>query len=69
MPFVNVKMTVGSTAEEKARLIEGITRLMVEVCGKVPEKTHVVIEEIPHDNWGVAGETVTAARKRAAASK
>ena len=65
MPFINVKMTEGASVAQKAKLIEGITRLMVDILDKAPEKTHVVIEEIPTDNWGVAGETVTSARKRA----
>lgn len=64
MPFISIKMTPGASAEQKAELIKGVTKLMVDLLNKVPEKTHVVIEEIPTDNWGVAGETVTAFRKR-----
>lgn len=64
MPFINVKMTP-ATAEQKAALIKGITDLMVNLLNKDPAKTHVVIEEIPTDNWGVGGETVTEFRKRA----
>lgn len=63
MPFINIKMTP-ATAREKAALIKAVTKLMVDLLGKHPDKTHVVIEEIPTDNWGVAGETVTAFRKR-----
>jgi len=64
MPFVNVKITEGATAGQKAQLVQGITKLLVDVLGKNPATTHVVIEEIPTDNWGVGGETVTARRKR-----
>jgi len=64
MPFINVKMTAGATAAQKAQLIKGITQLMIEILDKVPDKTHVVIEEIPTDNWGVGGETVTLRRQR-----
>lgn len=64
MPFINIKMTPGATAAQKARLIKGVTQLMVDLLHKAPEKTHVVVEEIPTDNWGVGGETVTAFRKR-----
>jgi 4-oxalocrotonate tautomerase len=63
MPFINIKMTP-ATAKQKAALIEAVTQLMVDMLGKDPAKTHVVIEEIPTDNWGVAGETATAFRKR-----
>ena len=64
MPFINIKMTPGATAEKKAELIKAVTKLMVDLLGKNPETTHVVIEEVPTDNWGVAGETITARRKR-----
>ena len=66
MPFINIKMAPGATPEKKAELIKAVTKLMVDLLGKNPETTQVVIEEVPTDNWGVAGETVTARRKRGA---
>jgi 4-oxalocrotonate tautomerase len=66
MPFVNIKITrEGATAEQKARLIEGATQLLVDVLGKNPKTTVVVIEEVETDNWGIGGETVTQIRARA----
>ena len=65
MPYVNIKLTQeGATAEQKAELIRGATDLLVRVLGKNPQTTVVVIEEVPTDNWGIAGETVTVRRKR-----
>ena len=64
MPFINVKMTPGPTAEQKADFIKRVTALAAEVLGKNPATTHVVIEEIAPDSWGIAGETVTARKKR-----
>jgi 4-oxalocrotonate tautomerase len=64
MPFINIKMTPGATAEKKAELIKRVTQLMVDLLGKNPDTTHVVIEEVATDNWGVAGETITSRRKR-----
>lgn len=66
MPFINIKMTPGTPPEKKAELIKAVTKLMVDMLGKNPETTHVVIEEVPTDNWGVAGETITSRRKRGA---
>jgi 4-oxalocrotonate tautomerase len=64
MPYVNIKITrEGATSEQKARLIEGATQLLVDVLGKNPATTVVVIDEIDTDNWGIAGETVTVRRK------
>lgn len=65
MPFVNIKITKdGATAEKKAQLIQGVTKLLVDVLGKNPQTTVVVIEEVDSDNWGIGGESVTARRKR-----
>jgi 4-oxalocrotonate tautomerase len=66
MPFINIKMTPGTAPEKKAELIKAVTKLMVDMLGKNPDTTHVVIEEVPTDNWGVAGETITSRRKRGA---
>ena len=62
MPFVNVKITSGATPEQKAQLIERMTQVLVDVLGKNPASTHVVIEEISPDSWGVGGKTVAALR-------
>lgn len=37
---------------------------MVRVLDKDPATTFVVIDEVETDNWGFAGETVSAIRKR-----
>jgi len=65
MPFVNIKVTdEGVTAEQKAQLIRGATDLLVDVLGKNPATTVVVIEEVSTDNWGIGGESVTVVRSR-----
>jgi 4-oxalocrotonate tautomerase len=65
MPYVNVKITrEGATAEQKAEVIRRMTRVLVEVLGKNPETTIVVIEEVDTDHWGIGGKTVTERRKK-----
>lgn len=60
MPFVNIKITnEAATAEQKAQLIQGVTKLLSDTLGKNPQTTVVVIEEVDTDNWGIGGETVT----------
>jgi 4-oxalocrotonate tautomerase len=64
MPYVNIKITNENvTPEKKAELIRGATQLLVDVLGKNPNTTVVVIDEVDTDNWGVAGETITVRRK------
>jgi len=58
MPIVTIKTVEGISLEEKSLLIERITGVMKEVLGKNPETTHIIIEEVPPENWGLRGKTV-----------
>lgn len=54
MPYINIKVTDENvTKDQKRKLIEGATQLVVDILNKNPETTHVVIDEVPVDNWGV----------------
>lgn len=65
MPYVNIKVTDENvTKEQKLKLIQGATQLLVDVLDKNPATTVVVIDEVNTDNWGVGGECVTELRQR-----
>ncbi|MCM8857984.1 MAG: 4-oxalocrotonate tautomerase family protein [Candidatus Thiodiazotropha sp.] len=65
MPYVNIKITrEGATKQQKQALIAGATKLLVDVLGKNPATTSVVIDEVDTDNWGIAGEQVTERRSK-----
>ncbi|MBY6222169.1 tautomerase family protein [Marinobacter nauticus] len=65
MPYVNIKVTDDNvTAEQKRQLIQGTTQLLVDVLNKNPDVTHIVIDEVSIDNWGVKGESVSNLRKQ-----
>lgn len=65
MPFINIKITKGGvTEEQKKDLIKGATQLLVDVLGKNPKTTFVVIDEVDTDNWGIGGQSVTDMRKQ-----
>jgi 4-oxalocrotonate tautomerase len=76
MPIVNIMITrEGSspardapTAEEKARLIKGVSELLLDVLGKPLDSTFVTIQEVELDNWGWGGLPVPEYRRRAAAA-
>lgn len=77
MPIVTIQITRegtrpgadAATAEEKARLIEGASQLMLDVLGKPLEATFVVIEEVELENWGWKGLPVSEVRRQQAAEK
>ena len=64
MPYINIKVTdEGVTKEQKQQLIAGVTQLVVNILNKNPETTHVVIDEVPVDNWGVRGKQYSELKK------
>jgi 4-oxalocrotonate tautomerase len=64
MPFVNIKITDENvSAEDKQKIIKGVTDLLVSVLDKNPKTTVVVIEEIPQENWGINGQSVKELRQ------
>ncbi|MDF2995234.1 MAG: 4-oxalocrotonate tautomerase [Xanthobacteraceae bacterium] len=72
MPIVTIQVTrEGSspdresvTPEEKARLIAGVSRLLLDVLHKPLDSTFVVIEEVETENWGWGGLPVRTFRER-----
>ncbi len=69
MPYVNITITREKepvTAEQKQRLIAGVTDLLKEVINRGPATTVVVIDEVDTDNYGVGGESITVRRQRGA---
>ncbi|MFM0393301.1 tautomerase family protein [Paraburkholderia phytofirmans] len=74
MPIVTIQVTrEGSkpgndavTADEKARLIAGVSQVLLDVLNKPLAATFVVIEEVDMENWGWGGLPVGAYRKQLA---
>ncbi len=65
MPYVNIKVTdEGVTVEQKKPLISGASQLLQKVLKKDPSTTHVVIDEVDTDNWGIGHESVSQMRAR-----
>jgi 4-oxalocrotonate tautomerase len=63
MPIVTIQVTregsgpgrTSVTAEEKARLIAGVSQLLLDVLHKPLDSTFVVIQEVELENWGWGG--------------
>jgi 4-oxalocrotonate tautomerase len=55
MPVVTVQMWTGRTQQQKRALVRAITDAMVQHAGAKPTNLHVIIQEIPKENWALAG--------------
>ena len=72
MPIVTIQVTregsapgrTAVTAEEKAKLIAGVSQLLLDVLNKPLDATFVVIQEVELENWGWGGLPVSELRKR-----
>ena len=72
MPVVTIQLArrePPTPPEQKAALIDGVTRLLVQTLGKRAEDVVVLIDEIDPDNWGQGGVSATALRQQRAASQ
>lgn len=68
MPYVNIQILEGSTRSQKAELVKDVTDSLQRVLGKKPEHVHVVIQEVPDQNWGFAGLLTDEWKKKKAKS-
>ncbi|MBK5961898.1 4-oxalocrotonate tautomerase [Rhodoplanes elegans] len=55
MPVVTVEMWTGRSREQKRALVRAITDAMVTHAGAKPDNLHVIIHEVPKEDWALAG--------------
>jgi 4-oxalocrotonate tautomerase len=55
MPVVTVQLWEGRTLEQKRKLVRAITDAMIEHADAKPDGLHVILQEIPRENWARAG--------------
>ena len=57
MPIMVVHMMEGRSEEQKAALSKALTDAAVESIGAPIESVRVMIQELPKENFGIAGES------------
>jgi 4-oxalocrotonate tautomerase len=55
MPFAQIYMLEGRTEEQKRAVIEKVTAALVEATGTPIANVRVWIQDVPKENWGIAG--------------
>ena len=55
MPFAQIYMIEGRTEEQKRAVIEKVSAALVEATGSPIANVRVWIQEVPKENWGIAG--------------
>lgn len=55
MPFAQIYMIEGRTEEQKRAVIEKVSAALVEATGTPLANVRVWIQDVPKENWGIAG--------------
>ncbi len=55
MPFAQIYLIEGRTTEQKTAVIEKVTQALIDAVGAPKESVRVFIQEVPKENWGIAG--------------
>lgn len=64
MPFINVKMAGPEPSkEQKAKLVEEMTEVMVRVLGKQKERVMIFVETYEPGSIGLGGKTIEQIKK------
>ena len=62
MPIVHVHLWKGFSEEKVKQIIEGITKVFVDI--DIPKQAvHIVVHESPKSHWGIDGKPATESRK------
>lgn len=56
MPMIRVEMSAGRTQEQKQKVVDDITKALVEHCGCTPQSVHVVFSDVKPSDWAIAGQ-------------
>jgi 4-oxalocrotonate tautomerase len=56
MPYVNIRVAGTLTREQKKQIAEELTDTLERVARKPRSYTYISFDEIPDENWAVAGK-------------
>lgn len=59
MPFVNIQLLEGRTIEQKGKIAEAITKVMVEIGGAKSDAVFVIFNDIEKSNLAKGGILVS----------
>lgn len=56
MPIIKIDLWAGRNDDEKRELIRSVSRAVADTLGIPIEHVHIVINDVPKENWGIKGE-------------
>jgi len=58
MPFIQINILEGRSPEKKEKLIREVSDVVAKVLEAPIGNIRVLIQEMPQEHWGIAGESV-----------
>ena len=58
MPYVNITWLEGRTVDQKRKVAQRVTQVLLEEAGAKSESTHIVFVDLPTTNFATGGVTV-----------
>jgi 4-oxalocrotonate tautomerase len=55
MPIAQIYLLEGRTDDQKRAVIEKVTAALQEAVGAPKDTIRVLIQDVPRQNWGIAG--------------
>ncbi|CAG9932142.1 tautomerase family protein [Candidatus Nitrotoga arctica] len=56
MPYVNIRIAGSLSREQKAKIAAEITDTLERIAYKPKSYTHITFDELPDENWAIAGQ-------------
>lgn len=60
MPYVNIRIAGTLTREQKQKIAEEVTDTLERIANKPKSYTSIAFDELPYENWAIAGELLDA---------
>jgi 4-oxalocrotonate tautomerase len=58
MPYVNITWLEGRTVDQKRKVAQRVTQVLMEEAGAKSESTHILFVDLPTTNFATGGVTV-----------
>jgi len=58
MPYVNITWLEGRTIDQKRKVAQRVTQVLMEEAGAKSESTHIVFVDLPTTNFATGGVTI-----------
>lgn len=56
MPYVNIRIAGSLTREQKNKIAQEITDTLERIASKPRSYTYISFDELPFENWAIAGK-------------